>query len=79
MTFDLRVERRQRSARKFVMAATVYDWRFLQSNLFNLRLCSHYVGWLLRRHEKHTGSGFCSHIKDVRYSVNTYPIFDSPL
>ena len=39
MTFDISEER---GARKLVMAATVYDWRFLQSNLFNLRPCSRY-------------------------------------
>ena len=41
MTFDISAER---GSRKFVMAGTVYDWRFLQSNLFNLMQCSHYNG-----------------------------------
>ena len=36
MTFDLRAERSRRTARKFAMAGTVYDCRFLQSNLFDL-------------------------------------------
>ena len=31
MTFDISAER---GARKPVMAGTVYDWRYLQSNLF---------------------------------------------
>ena len=44
MIFDLRAERSQRTARKFAMAGTVYDCRFLQSNLFDLRLFSHCVG-----------------------------------
>ena len=57
MTFDISAKR---GARKFVMAATVYDWRFLQSNLFNLRLCLHYNGQL-----------FLAPRKAVRYSVNT--------
>ena len=41
MTFDISAER---GTRKLVMAATVYDWRFVQSNLFNLRLRSYYIG-----------------------------------
>ena len=31
----------------------------------NLRLCSHYSGKLLRRHENHTGYDVCSHITAV--------------
>ena len=42
----------------------LYIILFKQTN-FTHRLCSHYIGWLIRRHENHTGLGFCSHIKTV--------------
>ena len=63
-------------AATFTVTFTAYDsfirwlWVFQYIILFKQtnythRLCSHYTEKLLRRHENHTGLGFCSHIKTV--------------